>query len=176
MRDTLRASEHARRPSMRGKKNSQPNMFYALDVEALLRSDHPLRKIKALVDEDLSRMGHLFNEAYSDTGRPSVPLERLLKAMLLQALYTVRSESQLVERIATDLLFRWFLDMDPAEATFDATAFTHNRPRLDQSGITAAFFGGTVRRIQKEKLASEDHFSFDCTMIDAYASIKSFFP
>jgi len=161
---------------MRGKKNSQPPMFYALDLEALIRPDHPLRKIKALVDEDLSRMGHVFNEAYSDTGRPSVPPERLLKALLLQALYTVRSESQLVERITTDLLFRWFLDMDPAEPAFDATAFTHNRPRLDQSGITAAFFGGTVRRIQREKLASDDHFSFDGTMIDAYASIKSFVP
>jgi transposase len=91
-------------------------------------------------------------------------------------LYTVRSESQLVERIATDLLFRWFLDMDPAEPAFDATAFTHNRPRLDQSGITAAFFGGTVRRIQKEKLASEDHFSVDGTLIEAYASLKSFVP
>jgi transposase len=161
---------------MRGKKNPQPNMFYALDVEALIRPDHPLRKIKRLVDADLARMGHLFNEAYSDTGRPSVPPERLLKALLLQALYTVRSESQLVERIATDLLFRWFLDMDPAEPAFDATAFTHNRPRLDQSGITAAFFGGTVRRIQKEKLASEEHFSVDGTLIEAYASLKSFVP
>jgi transposase len=161
---------------MRGKKNCQPVMFYALDVEALIRPDHPLRKIKKLVDEDLSRMGYLFNQAYSDTGRPSVPPERLLKAMLLQALYTVRSESQLVERIATDLLFRWFLDMDPAEPAFDQTAFTHNRPRLDKFGITQAFFGGTVRRIHREKLASDDHFTFDGTMIDAYASIKSFVP
>jgi len=151
-------------------------MFYALDVEALIRPDHPLRQIKQLVDEDLARMGRLFNQAYSDTGRPSVPPERLLKAMLLQALYTVRSERQLVERIATDLLFRWFLDMDPAEPAFDATAFTHNRPRLDKYGITQAFFGGTVRRIQREKLASDDPFSFDGTMIDAYASIKSFVP
>jgi transposase len=161
---------------MRGKKNTQPILFYALDVQALIRPDHPLRKIKKLVDEDLSRMGHLFNQAYSDTGRPSVPPERLLKAMLLQALYTVRSESQLVERIATDLLFRWFLDMDPAEPAFDQTAFTHNRPRLDKHGITQAFFGGTVRRIHREKLASDDHFTFDGTMIDAYASIKSFVP
>src|SRR6266700_2648240 len=161
---------------MRGKHSKQPSMFYALDVEALIRPDHPLRQIKQLVDEDLARMGRLFNQAYSDTGRPSVPPERLLKAMLLQALYTVRSERQLVERIATDLLFRWFLDMDPAEPAFDATAFTHNRPRLDKYGITQAFFGGTVRRIQREKLASDDPFSFDGTMIDAYASIKSFVP
>ena len=85
---------------MRGKHSKQPNMFYALDVEALIRPDHPLRKIKQLVDEDLSHMGQLFNQAYSDTGRPSVPPERLLKALLLQALYTVRSENLLVERTA----------------------------------------------------------------------------
>jgi hypothetical protein len=88
----------------------------------------------------------------------------------------VRSETALVERIATDLLFRWFLDMDPAEPAFDQTAFTHNRPRLDKFGITQAFFGGTVRRIHNEKLASDEHFSFDGTMIDAWASIKSFVP
>ena len=97
---------------MRGKKDRQPNMFYAFDVEDRIRPDHPLRAIKKLVDEDLSHMGQLFNKAYSDTGRPSVPPERLLKAMLLQALYSIRSERQLVERIDTDLLFRWFLDMD----------------------------------------------------------------
>ena len=146
---------------MRGKKDRQPNMFYALDVEDRIRPDHPLRAIKKLVDEDLSRMGQLFNQAYSDIGRPSVPPERVLKAMLLQALYSIRSERQLVERIDTDLLFRWFLDMDPATDAFDATVFTHNRPRLDALGITAAFFSGTVRRALKENQASEDHFSVD---------------
>jgi len=159
---------------MRGKKDRQPNMFYALDVEDRIRPDHPLRAIKKLVDEDLSHMGQLFNKAYSDVGRPSVPPERLLKAMLLQALYSIRSERQLVERIDTDLLFRWFLDMDPACDSFDATAFTHNRPRLDAFGITAAFFAGTVRRAIAKNLASEDHFSVDGTLIESYASIKSF--
>lgn len=161
---------------MRGKKDRQPNMFYALDVEDRIRPDHPLRAIKKLVDEDLSRMGQLFNQAYSDIGRPSVPPERVLKAMLLQALYSIRSERQLVERIDTDLLFRWFLDMDPATDAFDATVFTHNRPRLDALGITAAFFSGTVRRALKENQASEDHFSVDGTLIESYASIKSFVP
>ena len=94
--------------------------------------------------------------------------------MLLQALYSIRSERQLVERIDTDLLFRWFLDMDPACDSFDATAFTHNRPRLDAFGITAAFFAGTVRRAIAEDLASQDHFSVDGTLIESYASIKSF--
>jgi transposase len=161
--------------AMRGKKDRQPNMFYALDVEDRIRPDHPLRAIKKLVDEDLSRMGHLFNKAYSDTGRPSIPPERLLKAMLLKALYSIRSESQLVERIDTDLLFRWFLDMDPATDAFDQTAFTHNRKRLDDHGITAAFFGQTVKRALADH-ASHDHFSVDGTLIESYASIKSFVP
>lgn len=160
---------------MRGKKDRQPNMFYALDVEERIRPDHPLRAIKKLVDEDLARMGHLFNRAYSDTGRPSVPPERLLKALLLKALYSIRSESQLVERIDTDLLFRWFLDMDPATDAFDPTAFTHNRQRLDAHGITQAFFGQTVKRALAEH-ASPDHFSVDGTLIESYASIKSFVP
>jgi transposase len=161
---------------MRGKLNRQQNMFYSFCVEDRIRADHPLRAIKKLVDEDLSRMGRLFKQAYSDTGRPSIPPERLLKALLLQALYSIRSERQLVERIDTDLLFRWFLDMDPAQEAFDATAFTHNRLRLDQFGITAGFFGRTVKLALKEGLASDEHFSVDGTLIQSYASIKSFVP
>jgi transposase len=161
--------------AMRGKKDRQPNMFYALDVEDRIRPSHPLRAIKKLVDEDLSRMGHLFNKAYSDTGRPSVPPERLLKAMLLKAMYSIRSESQLVERIDTDLLFRWFLDMDRATDAFDQTAFTHNRRRLDDHGITAAFFGQTVKRALAG-VSTQDHFTVDGTLIESYASIKSFVP
>jgi transposase len=159
---------------MRGKPNRQPNMFYSFCVEDRIRPDHPLRAIKKLVDEDLSRMERVFAGAYSDTGRPSVPPERLLKALLLQALYSIRSERQLVERIDTDLLFRWFLGMDPAQEAFDATAFTHNRQRLDQFGITASFFCGTVKRALKEGLASDEHFSVDGTLIESHASIKSF--
>jgi transposase len=161
---------------MRGKPNRQPNMFYSFCIEDRIRPDHPLRAIKKLVDEDLSRLGRVFARAYSDTGRPSVPPERLLKAMLLQALYSIRSERQLVERIDTDLLFRWFLGMDPAQEVFDATAFTHNRQRLDQHGITASFFSTTVKRAMKEGLASDEHFSVDGTLIESHASIKSFVP
>ena len=161
---------------MRGQPNDQPSMFYSLCIEDRIRPDHPLRAMKKLVDEDLSRMGRRFAKAYSDTGRPSVPPERLLKAMLLQALYSIRSERQLVERIDTDLLFRWFLDMDPAEEVFDATAFAHNRRRLDQYGLTASFFGQTVRRALGEGLASDEHFSVDGTLIESQASIKSFVP
>jgi len=161
---------------MRGKHDRQRGMFYVIDLEDRVRIDHPLRPIKTMVDAELARMGHLFNRASSDTGRPSVPPERLLKALLLQALYAVRSEAQLVERIDTDLLFRWFLDMDPAMDVFDPTAFTHNRPRLEAFGIIQHFFGGVVRRAMDEGLTSDAHFSADGTLIQSYASLKSLRP
>jgi transposase len=161
---------------MRGKRDGQSGMFYVIDLEDRVRADHPLRPIKAMVDAELARMGHLFNKAYSDRGRPSVPPERLLKALLLQALYAVRSEAQLVERIDTDLLFRWFLDMDPAMDVFDPTAFTHNRPRLEEFGIVQRFFGGVVRRAMDQGLTSDDHFSADGSLIQSYASLKSLRP
>ncbi len=161
---------------MRGKRERQGGMFYVIDLEERVRAGHPLRAIKRMVDAELARMGHLFNKAYSDKGRPSVPPETLLKAMLLQALYAIRSEAQLVERINTDLLFRWFLDMDPAMDVFDPTAFTHNRPRLEEFGIVQRFFGGVVRRALDEGLVSADHFSADGSLIRSYASLKSLKP
>mgnify|MGYP005861317567 CR=1 FL=1 len=161
---------------MRGKSDSPSLMFYAIDVEDRIRPDHPLRPIKAAVDGILEGVGPLFDAAYAQTGRPSVPPEVLLKALLLQCLYSVRSEKQLVERIDTDLLFRWFCGLDPAQAVFDATAFTHNRPRLDRHGVTAAFFGAVVARALRAGLCSDEHFSVDGTLIESYASIKSFKP
>jgi transposase len=120
-------------------------------------------------------MAGLFDQAYTrDNGRPSVPPERLLKALLLQCLYSIRSETQLIERIDTDLLFRWFLDMDPAQDAFDQTTFTHNRPRLQEHGIVAAFFDGVVRRAMTAGLTSDEHFTVDGTLIESHASIKSF--
>ena len=161
---------------MRGKSDSQPPMFFAIRIEDRVRADHPLRAIKRMVDEELSGMSELFDAAYSGTGRPGVPPERLLKAMLLQALYSVRSETQLVERIDSDLLFRWFLDMDPSEAVFDQTVFTHNRSRLAKHGIIGAFFDGVVKRAMGAGLTSDEHFSVDGTLIESHASIKSFVP
>jgi transposase len=158
---------------MRGRQDAQGGMFYVIDVESRIREDHPLRPVKRMVDAELRQMSGLFNRAYSGTGRPSVPPERLLKAMLLQALYSVRSERQLVERIDTDLLFRWFLDMDPAEDTFDATAFTHNRERLEKFNIVGRFFDGIVRQAMEAGLTSDEHFSVDGTLIQSYASLKS---
>src|SRR5688500_9276725 len=123
---------------MRGAFDPQAVLFtVAIDLETRIRPDHPLRPIKRMVDEDLRRMNRRFDAAYSDEGRPSVPPERLIKAMLLQALYSIRSEAQLVERIDHDLLFRWFLDLRLDDAVFDATVFSHNRARLDQHGLVA---------------------------------------
>lgn len=161
---------------MRGRKDSQTQMFYSINVEARIRRDHPLRALKQVIDRILASMDGQFSEAYSRTGRPSVPPERLLKALLLMAMYSIRSERQLCERIDTDLLFRWFLDMSPEDLAFDPTVFTYNRPRLDEFGITGAFFDAVVKQAKEAGLCSDDHFSVDGTMIESLASLKSFRP
>jgi transposase len=132
--------------------------------------------LKRKVDQILATMDSVFAAAYSKTGRPSVPPERLLKALLLMALYSIRSERQLCERIDTDLLFRWFLDMSPEDPAFDPTVFTYNRPRMDEFGITGAFFDAVVKQAKDAGLCSDDHFSVDGTMIESMASMKSFRP
>ena len=156
---------------MRGRRDPQGCLFYAIDLEDRVRPDHPLRSIKVTADRILAGLSDRFDAAYSRVGRPGVPPERLVKAVLLMALYAVRSERPLVDRIDTDLLFRWFLDMTPAEPAFDATAFTHNRTRLDEHGLTAAFFQAALAA----GLCS-DHFSVDGTLIESYASAKSVRP
>ncbi len=148
-------------------------MFFAIDLESRIPSDHPLRPIKRMVDEELRRMTQAFAAAYCSSGRPSVPPERILKAMLLQAIYSVRSERELCRRIDTDLLFRWFLDMDPAEDAFHHTVFPHNRERREEHGFVQRFFDGVVHMIRDAGLASDDHFTVDGTLIQSHASLKS---
>jgi len=160
---------------MRGHADDQPPLFHVFCVEDRIRPDHPLRDIKRRVDRILDGMTAAFDAAYSRTGRPSVPPERLLKALLLMALYSVRSERQLCERIDTDLLFRWFLDLQPSDAAFDATTFTHTRARLDAHALTKAFFAAVVREALTAGLCSE-HFSVDGTLIESFAAAKSFRP
>ncbi len=160
---------------MRGRSETPGRLFYTIDVQARIRADHPLRAIKLRVDRLLADLSPRFERAYAAQGRPSVPPERLLKALLLQALYSIRSETQLIERIDTDLLFRWFLDLDPDSPVFDATAFTHNRPRLAEHGLLTAFFDAVLREAWQAGLCS-DHFSVDGTLIESYASTKSFQP
>ena len=160
---------------MRGRVNDQPVLFHVFDVEGRIRLDHPLRDIKRRVDRILAGMSAQFEEAYSTTGRPGVPPERLLKALLLMALYSVRSERQVCERIDTDLLFRWFLDLQPSDEAFDATTFTHNRTRLDDHALAAGFFAAVTGEALTAGLCSE-HFSVDGTLIESFAAAKSFRP
>ncbi len=161
---------------MRGRPDPQTQFFYTIDIESRIRKNHPMRPVKKRVDAILQSMDGLFSIAYHRDGRPGIPPERLLKAMLLMTLYSVRSERQLCERIDTDLLFRWFLNMSPEEPSFDPTVFTHNRPLMDEHGITAAFFDAVLAQAIHAGLCSDDHFSVDGTIIESYASMKSFRP
>jgi len=160
---------------MRGRIDEQPALFHSFHVEDRIRADHPLRDVKRRTDRILASLSAEFAKCYSRTGRPSVPPERLLKAQLLLALYTIRSERQLCERIDTDLLFRWFLDLQPSEDAFDHAVFSHNRQRLDDGGLTRAFFDAVVGEAFTAGLCSE-HFSVDGTLIESFASAKSFQP
>lgn len=160
---------------MRGKADRQLPLFHTFEVEDRIRADHPLRDIKRRTDRILDGLHARFEAAYSSTGRPSVPPERLLKALLLMALYSIRSERQLCEQIDLNLLFRWFLDMQPSDDAFDATTFTKNRQRLETHGLTNAFFDAVVAEALAKDLCSE-HFSVDGTLIESFASAKSFRP
>lgn len=151
-------------------------MLCLMSPEERVPADHPLRRIKKVTDDVLKRLSPLFDEMYASTGRSSVPPERLLKAMLLMALYSVRSERMFCEQLNYNLLFRWFLDMDMVEEAFDATTFTHNRERLLRHEVANAFFGAVVREAKRRDLMSADHFSVDGTLIEAWASMKSFRP
>jgi transposase len=155
--------------------DEQQVLFHVFNVEERIRADHPLRDVKRRVDAILKAMSPVFAQAYSRTGRPSVPPERLLKAMLIMAMYSIRSERQLCERLQTDLLFRWFLDMQPGEEAFDHAVFSHNRTRLDEHDLTKKFFDAVVSEALTANLCSE-HFSVDGTMIESFASAKSFQP
>ena len=160
---------------MRGRTDEQPALFHTFHVEDRIRADHPLRDVKRRVDRILAALSAEFAKCYSRIGRPSVPPERLLKAQLLLSLYSIRSERQLCERIDTDLLFRWFLDLQPSEEAFDHAVFSHNRKRLDDGDLTRAFFDAVVAEAFTAGLCSE-HFSVDGTLIESFASAKSFRP
>lgn len=160
---------------MRGQADDQSPLFHTFWVEDRIRSDHPLRDIKKRVDRILVGLSPAFAAAYSDKGRPSVPPERLLKALLLMSLYSIRSERQLCEAIDVNLLYRWFLDLQPGDDAFDPTVFTKNRKRLDEHDLTRRFFEAVVAEAIAEGLCSE-HFSVDGTQIESFASAKSFQP
>ena len=161
---------------MRGKSTPQTSFVSLIDVEALIAPDHPIRRIKGLVDEVLRGMDAHFEEMYVEGGRPSIPPETLLKAKVLQALFTVRSDRQLCARMQTDLMFRWFVDLALDQAVFDASTFSQNQDRLLRHEVADLFFSEVVELAKKQGWISNDHFSVDGTLIQAWASIKSFKP
>lgn len=159
---------------MRGRAANQSSMLCLISPESRVPADHPLRKIKTLADQALRRLSRIFDGMYAADGRPSVPPERLLKGQLLLALYSIRSERQLCEQLEYNLLFRWFLDMDMLEPAFDASTYSRNRDRLMAHEVAARFFAAV--RDQASELMSGEHFSVDGTLLEAWASLKSFRP
>jgi transposase len=160
--------------NMRGQDNQQSDMFSYLSPEQRVRPDHPLRAIRAMSDLALWSMSSRFDEMYSQTGRPSIPPEKLLRAQLLQMLYSIRSERLLMEEIDYSVLFRWFVGMNMDEPVWDVTVFTKNRDRLLDGDVAREFLGEVVRQAQEKQLTSDEHFTVDGTLVEAWASLKSF--
>ena len=161
---------------MRGVPERQMAMLTTLSAEDLIPPAHPIRRIRIVVDEVLGDLDAEFEAMYSRIGRPSVPPEQLLKATVLMALYSVRSERAFCERLNYDLLFKWFLDLPIDAAAFDPTTFTKNRERLLGQEIADRFFAAVVRQAKLRRYVSSEHFSVDGTLLEAWASHKSFKP
>jgi transposase len=161
---------------MRGEDNRTGELFSYVDLEARVRRDHPLRVIRTTVSEALGALEREFTTLYSPIGRPSIPPEKLLRAMLLQAFYSIRSERLLMERLEYDLLFRWFVGIGVDDTAWDHSTFSKNRDRLLEGDIAAKFLGALLAQPRVKKLLSTDHFSVDGTLIEAWASMKSVKP
>jgi transposase len=161
---------------MRGDDASKGSLFSYIDLEKRVRADHPLRVIREIANAALKSLSRDFDELYSPFGRESIPPERLLRALLLQAFYSIRSERQLVERIDSDLLFRWFVGLGIEDPVWDATTFTKNRDRLLDGEVAAKFLAAVLAHHQIRGLLSSEHFSVDGTLLEAWASPKSFRP
>src|SRR5579864_5010963 len=161
---------------MRGAPDPQLAMLTTLSPEDLVPADHPIRRIRAVVDAVLAELDGEFEAMYASGGRPSVPPEVLLKATVLMALYSIRSERALCERLNYDLLFKWFLGMRIDERAFDATTFSKNRQRLLDHEIADRFFAAVVTQARLRRYTSSEHFSVDGTLLEAWASHKSFKP
>lgn len=161
---------------MRGDVKEPDGLFSYRRLEDRVAKDHPLRVIRELVEAVLAGLHHEFEALYSATGRPSIPPEQLLKALLLQAFFTIRSERQLMEQLDYNLLFRWFTGLAMDAPVWDATTFCKNRDRLLDGDVARAFLAGVLGQHQVKRLLSNDHFSVDGTLIEAWASMKSFRP
>ncbi len=161
---------------MRGAPDNQSSMFSYVSLEDRIPKNHPIRKVKFIFDKALAEMDDVFDDLYSSVGRSSIPPEQLLRALLLQILYSIRSERQLVERLSYDMLFRWFVGLSLDDQVWHATTFTHNRDRLITSGIVDELFGLIKQQAAAKKLLSKDHFTVDGTLLEASASLKGFVP
>ena len=159
---------------MRGLDQRTGELFSYVDLEARVRRDHPLRAIRTIVNEALAALEPEFAPLYARIGRPSIPPEKLLRAMLLQAFYSVRSERQLMERLDDDLLFRWFVGLGIDDPAWDHSTFSKNRDRLLEGDIAAKFLAAVLAQPRVKRLLSTEHFSVDGTLIEAWASMKSF--
>jgi len=160
---------------MRGEgPGPQPHMWSYVPLEQRIPPDHPLRPLRAMVDTIMQELSPQFDQLYSKVGRPSIPPEHLLRALLLQVLYSVRSERLLMEQLDYNLLFRWFVGLAMDDPIWDATVFTKNRERLLRGDIARAFFERARAQAEQRGLLSDEHFTVDGTLIDAWASLKSF--
>jgi len=159
---------------MRGNDGKQGDLFSYVSLESRVPRNHPLRRMREMVDEALEAMGPAFDEMYSKVGRPSIAPERLLRALLIQVLYSIRSERMLVEQMDYNLLFRWFIGLSMDEEVWHPTTFTQNRDRLLEQEISRKFFDQVIAQARKKQLLSNEHFTVDGTFIEAWASQKSF--
>jgi transposase len=161
---------------MRGADEQQSQIFSYLSPEARVRKDHPLRAIRAMVDEVLAGLSPQFNAMYACVGRPSIAPEKLLRGQLLQMLYSIRSERLLMEEMDYNLLFRWFVGLNADDAVWDATVFSKNRDRLLEADVAKLFLAQVVEQARVRGLTSDEHFTVDGTLLEAWASVKSFQP
>ena len=161
---------------MRGKAARQATMLTAVTPDALVPKGHPIRRIKPMVDRALAELSPTFNRMYADNGRASIPPEHLLKACLLMALFSVRSERQFCERLEYDLLFKWFLDLNIMDHSFDHSVVSENKRRLLDADVAREFLMQIAAQAKEQRLLSEEHFSVDGTLLEAWASVKSFRP
>ena len=161
---------------MRGGDKRTGELFSYVNLEKRVRLGHPLRAIRRLVNEALVALEQEFAALYAPIGRPSIPPEKLVRAMLLQAFYSIRSERQLMERLEFDLLFRWFVGIGVDDAPWDHSVFSKNRERLLEGDIAAKLLGAVLAHPRVKQLLSGEHFSVDGTLIEAWASMKSFRP
>jgi transposase len=161
---------------MRGDENQQEAMFSYVNLDQRVPTNHPLRAIRKMADQALAELSSHFDALYARRGRPSKPPEQLIRALLLQVLYAIRSERQLMERIKYDLLFRWFVGLGIDEQEWDATVFTKNRDRLMEGEVAQRLLGAVMEQARSQDLLSEEHFTVDGTMLEAWASRNSFVP